>query len=251
MNLSVLKRKWLAPLIFFEFYLGISVLLFFFGPWPWDVQNPIELTSYLIASQAFIAVGYLAAWRYVKIAHIVTDEVDLAANVKSGLKFLKYAIFIGFLMLIPTSLSRAGTYFPNVISGIINTGENYNDNYARLMLGNKYLFVEYIRMLFSVYLAGIYPLVVFYWSRLSGQTKFYGLSIILFNIAVYVASGINKGIADVVITLPWLLYLGMSTGLLKIRINRNLLVIFLTICFVLFLVGLAELDELGHKYILH
>jgi len=235
MNLTLLKRKWLMPLMFFEFYLGLSVLLFFFGPWPWKVQNPTILATYLIASQVFIAVGYFAAWRYVKASYRVTDGIAQAAHVKSGLKFLKYALIIGFVMLIPTSLSRTGSFFPDIISGLINTGQNYNENYERLSHGNNYVFVEYLRMLLSVYLTGLFPLVVFYWSRISRLTKSYCISLILFNLAIYISVGVNKGIADIVVTLPWLIYLGVSAGILKIRINRKLLAVTLIVFFALFL----------------
>ena len=43
--------KWLAPLIFFELYLAATILLFFFGPWDWNVDAPVLLASYLVAAQ--------------------------------------------------------------------------------------------------------------------------------------------------------------------------------------------------------
>ena len=48
-------RRWWWPLAFFQLYLSFSVWLFFFGPWPWDVDDPLELFSYLAAAQVAIS----------------------------------------------------------------------------------------------------------------------------------------------------------------------------------------------------
>ena len=57
-----LRRVWLTPLIFFQTYLSFCLLIFFYGPWPWDIDNPGILTIYLLMAQVFILIGYLAAW---------------------------------------------------------------------------------------------------------------------------------------------------------------------------------------------
>ena len=75
MDLATLRGKWLAPLIFFELYLAATILLFFFGPWPWELDAPLQLATYLVAAQVFIGSGYLLAWRRVRRTHecAITD----------------------------------------------------------------------------------------------------------------------------------------------------------------------------------
>ena len=90
MSLSILRMKWLAPLIFFELYLAATILLFFFGPWDWNVDAPVLLASYLVAAQVFIGSGYLLGWRSIRRIH-GTSAVQ-AQKVDAGIVYRTYAL---------------------------------------------------------------------------------------------------------------------------------------------------------------
>jgi hypothetical protein len=205
--------RWLAPLLFFQFYLSITVWLFFYGPWPWDVDQPGLLFAYLAAAQVCIAAGYLLAWR--RVGGLRMQPARIEAEVVDGIAFLKVALVVTAVLALPSSMSRTGAWIPDVAAGIDNTGLAYNENFERLTAGNAFVVVEYLRMLFSPWLIALFPLTVLYWARLSWRCRFAALALIAFNLAMYVGTGTNKGIADVVITLPWLVFLAMSTGLLR------------------------------------
>lgn len=246
-GLPVLKRKWLAPLIFFEFYLGLSILLFFFGPWPWEVDNSALLVAYLVTAQIFILFGYLLAWRHIRLTHSTVDSEMRARQIDTGVVFLKRALVVTLIMFIPTSLSRTGEIFPDILNGLNNTGGSYNENFERLTNGNLFVIVEYLRMFFSMSLVGLYPLTVVYWAKLSRKIRILCLTAIVLNLAIYFAVGVNKGIADFVVTLPWLIFLSVSTGILKPRINsKSLLILFIAI-FIIFLqfFGKGQLEREG------
>ena len=53
----MMKYKYI-PIIFFEFYLSFTVLLFAFGPWDYKVDNGLILYSYLIGAQLALYIGY-------------------------------------------------------------------------------------------------------------------------------------------------------------------------------------------------
>ena len=207
--------RWLAPLLFFQVYLSITVWLFFYGPWPWEVGQPVLLFVYLVAAQVCIAAGYLLAWRR------VGGEVALPARIESetvdGIAFLKVALTVTAVLALPSSMSRTGAWIPDIAAGVGNTGLAYNENFERLTAGNAFVVVEYMRMLASPWLVAVFPLTVLYWTRLSWLYRATALALIAFNLAIYVSTGTNKGIADVVVTLPWLVLLAMSTGLLRTR----------------------------------
>lgn len=247
MDLLVLRKKWLAPLIFFEIYLGVSVLLFFLGPWPWLVEKPITLAVYLVASQIFIFFGYFLAWKRVKKTQSHINSSMRNKQVKLGIVFLKRALIITLIMFIPTSLSRTGALFPDIFAGLNNTGDSYNENYERLASGNSFVIVEYLRMIFSVFLVGLYPLAVVYWAKLSWKIRVLCVAAILLNLSIYIAIGVNKGLADFVITLPWLIFFGVSTAMLKFRFNPKLLTVGFVIMFVLFMqfFGKGQLERSG------
>lgn len=231
MDLRGLRRRWLSLLVFFQIYLGLSVVLFFFGPWPWEVSNPGLLAAYLVAAQVFIAFGYLLAWSRVRASLTASKRQEVHA----GCRFLKRALFLTFVLAIPTSLSRTGNFLPDVLGGLTETGASYAENLERLEFGNPFVFVEYLRMLLSPMLVAILPLTVIYWQRLSPVVKLVALLAIGFNVSIYLATGTNKGFADIVITLPWLLVLAIWSGALSVRVSKLVFATALTLLFVAFL----------------
>lgn len=210
-----LKRRWLWPLMFFQLYLSLTVWLFFYGPWPWDVDNPLQLFAYLAAAQAAIAAGYLLSWRRVVTIPAGLDRHE--HELIEGIRFLKAALAITAVLALPSSLSRAGVLIPDIFAGVANAGLAYNENFERLEAGNAFVAVEYLRMLLSPWLTAVFPLTVLYWGRLDWGWRALALALIGFNLAMYLATGTNKGIADVVVTLPWLVLLAVSTGTLRVR----------------------------------
>ncbi|WP_084003783.1 hypothetical protein, partial [Cupriavidus pauculus] len=237
MDRVTLRRAWVAPLIFFQCYLAFSLLLFFEGPWPWDVDAPFSLAAYLIAAQLSISIGYWMSWR--SVSKVVLTEAEREQEILQTIGVLKRALIVTLIMLIPTSLSRAGSLFPDFLEGLRDTGGVYNRNFARLADGNPFQIVEYLRILLSPYLVGLYPLTVVLWGRLSNKVRVVCCFAILFNLAIYIATGTNKGLADFVVTLPWLVYLGIKAGTLRFRVPRSVVVPVFILLFVGFLTFFA------------
>ena len=209
------RWRWLSPLNFFQIYLSITVWLFFYGPWPWDVDRPLQLFLYLAAAQLAIATGYLLAGRQVRALPAGPAQKEI--EIRRGLSFLKVALVVTAVLALPSSLSRTGALIPDVYAGIGNAGLAYNENFERLEGGNAFVAIEYLRMLASPWLLAVFPLTVFYWGRMGWGLRVAALALIGFNLAMYLATGTNKGIADVVITLPWLVLLAASAGTLRIK----------------------------------
>lgn len=245
MDLTLLRKKWLVPLFFFEVYLSVTVALFFFGPWPWEIDQPILIFSYLVVAQLFIAVGYLLAWRRIHRLYQVTERP--AGHLASGISFLKRSLLITCILIIPTALSRTGNFLPNIFEGLSDTGAAYNRNFERLQGGNPFVILEYLRMLFAPFLVAIFPLTVVYWSRLNNRLKLLSSVVIFFNLSLYLATGTNKGMADFVVTLPWLIFLGVSTGLLHLQVRRRWIVIIVAVLFIAFLqfFGMGQTEREG------
>lgn len=228
-----LRWRWLLPLLFFEAYLAVSVAMFYFGPWPWDPREPGVLLAYLMASQVIIAIGYLASWR--RVSALADAPPDAPWTDERAAGFVRFAVITTLVMLIPTSLSRTGHWLPNVVDGILNAGTVYNENNARLEAGNAFVVVEYLRMLLSPLLVGLIPLTLVYWSRLPGKLKAAALLAIGLHLSLYIATGTNKGIADFAVTLPWLIYLGVAMGTLRLPVSGRTISIGIVALFVAFL----------------
>lgn len=123
----------------------------------------------------------------------------------------------------------------------------YNQNFERLATGNAFVLAEYLRIILASLLVGVYQLTVVYWSILSGGVRVFFLVAILFNLSLYLATGTNKGLADFVITLPWLIFMGVSAGVLRLRVHRSILLIGLVILFAAFMLffGMGQLQREG------
>lgn len=232
-DLPLFRRRWLLPLLFFEAYLALTIALFFWGPWPWEPASPALLFAYLAAAQVAIAVGYLLSWRSLERSAAAGD--DPAAAQERALSFLRTAVWIAWLMAIPSSLSRTGTMLPDVIEGIRNPGPVYNANFERLEAGNPFVLVEYLRLLLSPFVVGLLPVAVVYWSRMSRGLKVAGLSAIAFHLSLYLATGTNKGLADALVSLPWLVFLGVTLGTLRLLVSSRTLLVAFAALFVAFL----------------
>ena len=245
MTLSALRAKWLAPLVFFQVYLSATVILFFFGPWPWEVDKPLLLAGYLTAAQILIAAGYLLSWHRIRRLH--GSGVAPTQHILVGTEFLKRAVLVTFILFIPTSLSRTGSVFPDIFAGLSDPGAAYNQNFERLEAGNAFVIMEYLRMFLSPLLLGVFPLAVVYWSRLSGWLRFLCFVAIIFNLSLYIATGTNKGLADFLVTLPWFMFMGVSAGILRMRIRWRTLAMGFTVLIVAFLqfFGMGQMQRAG------
>ena len=133
------RRLWLRPLVFFQLYLSLTVILFFIGPWPWPIDNGGLLLAYLVAAQISILMGYLLAWRTVKKRHRESTSVGINVNVEKGIFFLKCSLVLTLVLFIPTSLSRTGQFLPDISSALNDLGSAYNDTWALLDKGNPYV----------------------------------------------------------------------------------------------------------------
>ncbi len=219
-----LRGKWLAPLIFFQVYLGVTVVLYVFGPWPWRTDNQVSVVGYLILAQAFIAFGYYLSWRKVRKTSLIREHISQFN--KPVIAFIKVALLVNYALFIPSSLSRTGALVPDVLFGLTNPGLAYNLNFERLEQGNPFVLVEYARMLLSPWIIGLFPVVVVHWKSLNRSTKYLSFGAVFLNISLFIATGTNKGLADFVITLPWLIFLGVSLGYLNIKLSPKILVVF-------------------------
>lgn len=191
------------PLLFFQSYLLVILLLFIFGPWPWKNDQTTNVIYYLLSSQLAICLGYIAGVSFDKKFSMRYKKFD----VLRGINFIKLAIFINFILFIPLSLSRTGSIFPDIFFGILHPGLAYLNNFYRLQEGNPFIYAEYIKAFFSPWIIGLLPVLCIYWDNLNSFYKSLGIFFVFFGLSLYVATGTNKGLADLAITFPWFILL--------------------------------------------
>jgi hypothetical protein len=194
-----------APLLFFSVYLAATVLLFAYGPWRWPVRNPLQLYSFLFYSQVALFFGYcVGALRRPRGYYAPWSANTLIA----------FSLIVNLLLLVPTSLSRTGSIVPNLIEGLRNPGAVYYLKFERGAAGGN--LVEYIRILLAPILTIYFPLAIFFWPRISRKLQVGTFFVTFWLAAVWIAIGTNKGVADLLLLLPWLLWASNLSGIFKL-----------------------------------
>jgi hypothetical protein len=186
---------------------------------------------YLLASQLAIFFGYIIGISLNKKLSIRYKKFDASR----GIAFIRLALLVNFFTFIPLSLSRTGSIIPDIFFGIFNPGDAYHNNYLRLQRGNPYIFAEYIKAFLSPWIIGLFPMLCIYWDKINLLYKIVGVVCVIAGLSLYIATGTNKGLADIVITFPFFLFLyqKIRNPMFRIKLKHvfcfiGLILIFLT-----------------------
>jgi hypothetical protein len=202
------KKVRLFPILFFEIYLTFTVVLFAFGPWPWPVENPEKLYSFLVLAQVALFLGYLHGIQTKPRGYFGKWRIE---------SIVKLSIAINILMIIPMMYIRGGGQM-NLLESLIDPGRVYNESRERaLNLSYTVNLVEYVNVVVSPIKWAIVPLAFFYWRRLSNIVRIGCLISVIGSILPYIVSGTNKGIFDAIILFPWLVVAAKLGPVHKIR----------------------------------
>ena len=186
-----------CPLIVVGGFFLLTIVLFAFGPLNWNISNPFKLYSFLFLSCVALFIGYFLSVKYFK-----SNDKVISININT-LFLIGSIVYI--ILYIPTVYITTGKLYPDIYTGIMNTGEAYrlskyyNEVNSPLIL--------YIRMILSPLMFSITPLTVYFFSKLSKGNKFLGIIIIVLNIFLGISQGINKNVADIVSQLVLALFI--------------------------------------------
>ena len=186
-------------------YLLLTELFFFFGPWPWIFYNIDRIALFLGSVHFSIFVGYRLA--SIRLRRMADTSVSFAHTIPND-TFIKWVVVTGLVLALPTSLSRTGSLIPNIAAGFHDLGSAYNENFSRISSGNSFAFIEYIRILLSPLLIGLVGVVGFFWKSMTSAYRMMAIVAVVTQVAIYIAIGTNKGVADLVIFLP--LFISLS-----------------------------------------
>ena len=229
-SLSISLVRWLLPVIAIEIYLSFTVIIYFFGPWPWPTSEPLRLLVFLILAQCCLLIGFLMTYKRFRLMRGVNLRKKVICT--RLLKWHARSTLLTAVLIIPTSLSRAGSAVPDILTGIVSTGFAYNQGQDS---GDAYVYVEYVRIILAPFLMAFFPLSFFSWSFLSARKRYTTLALMLYWISIYVSSGTNKGLADLIITLPVFILLARYFRGGSLGITTKKILGFVMLCVVGFL----------------
>jgi hypothetical protein len=204
-SFSIRRRVRLFPLLFFFVYLNITVVLFMIGPWEYPVESTFSLYAFLALAHLAFLLGYLSA--------AFRQPVGYAGKFTTC-RLVKASVLVSLILLLPTSRFRTGRFIPDIIGGITDPGGAYAQSLTMREGGEP--IIEYIRIFLGPLLYMALPLTVFYWDQLSRKVRIAGVISILGMVALFIAMGTNKAIADTVLLVPCLMFAACCAGRLKL-----------------------------------
>jgi hypothetical protein len=192
----------------------VSWSLLVLGPIDWHLTDPARVHVFLVcATLAFVA-GYGVAVRRRRTTTAPgRSPLDASALVVAG-------AVVYLLLYVPVTWTTTGDLVPNVWHGLRDAGSAYAEN-KRLNESATPVFL-YVRMLVAPLTILLFPLTLFLWPRLSRPARVLGALCVLLSVALTIAQGINRGVAEFSGQLVLFLVLVAGSSLSRERRGRLL-----------------------------
>ena len=232
---------WIFPIWFVQGYLFLTVLLFFFGPWPWPVPDVTILVTYLTLAQGVLFIGYATAkWRAV-----ISYKGPISAE-----RLTKLCI-IGTLIWVPISLQQNSAEIRSggsVVDSIVSSAGDMSAVYAVKKnqlrergegVSQRYAIVPSVLSVMAL------PLGIVFWRRLTMPWRLIFIFSRVGELSTWIITGTTKGIADTFILGALMLVACFPSIAFKIKKNWLKLLAISLVCgsIVFYYFGQAKFGE--------
>ena len=175
--------KYMPLIVCGGFYL-LTILLFAFGPFDWNISNSKDLYLFLSFSLIALIVGYILG------ATIKRKKKFLNVNV-NHIMYLSFAIYI--IMYILNCYITTGKLYPDIIRGLFDSGTAYRISHSTLSGLSTYVF--YLSIVATPFTSFIMPFLFIYYKSLNLKSKIMGFTVIFLNLAIGIAQGVINSYA--------------------------------------------------------
>ena len=219
-------RVFIFPICCVQVYLTFTVLLFAFGPWPWPVLSPIKLYLFLAFAQLALLAGYLSARNAPAIAY---------SGKITWKRLFVISLILNAIWVIPNFMMRSGVVslnltelLSNINIGLTDPGTAYKAKVEAMGSSHVGLLIIGISLCLGPLLSLMFPLGLVYWRKLRNSLRILFVILIVLDGLTWVASGTNKGLADLAFLLPFLILAGKPDVIRRMRwqtVGRNLVLV--------------------------
>ncbi len=218
--------KRLAPMILLQIYLTITVLMFAFGPWKYPIRHPEALYEYIVGFQVALALGY------VLVAH---GQPRDSRGAKNPVWYITIGLIVTAIFFPLTTYARTGHWVPDFVSGLRDPAAAYLE--AMLAGDQSSNFAAYARILAAPALSMLFPLVAFYWVKLSQGMRLAFWALVVGTVLLSFATAQRRDIADFVAYLPLVAIASHWAHVSRFKPKKLFLVLGLSIGGLILLVG--------------
>lgn len=209
-NYSTVVR--LFPIVFFIGYLTFTVILFAVGPWDWPILDGSKLYIFLGLAHVALFLGYYTAAFRKPCGY---------SRQFSVYKVIRWTIVVNLILLFPTVAFRTGSFTPDIAAALANPGAAYTNSLTTRDANTPV--IEYIRLCVGPFIALFLPVVIFYWRFIRPFARTLAMVVLFGTVALFIAMGTNKAIADTVLLLPWLVFAAHCAGIIRLSARKWIL----------------------------
>ncbi len=192
-------RALLFPLLFFEAYLALTLALFAFGPVEPVFDDRTAVWAYALLGQVAIAVGFGVG--SIGPPRTATGRAPL-------LPILKLAIVVS-LALLAVSLQYRNYGDMSLVEALADPGAGYQAKQESLRWRESTPIISALRALAGPLIGLSLAGGILYWRRLRPLWRLLWLAGVACWASESVLTGSSKGLFDLVLTFPWLIWLAM------------------------------------------
>ena len=202
-----------GPIVAMEVYLTTSILLFAFGPWIWPARDFTKLYLFVGAAHVALLLGYLTAARSTPRGYFGRAPMR---------RLLAASIALTLVLYVPTGVLLTGGKV-SVLEAVTNPGEVYKrfqwaqENEVATVWQTV---MALVRMTLAPVLALLAPLLARTWDALPRWQRVAGVLAVVANLLLFILTGRNKGLVDLLLLLPWLVALYIGNGRVRLRWPR-------------------------------
>lgn len=188
----------LFPILCIQAYISFTVILFAVGPWPWPVSNPYSLYSFLFFAQLSLLLGYLFA---------LSRKPTMYTGRWTWYQLFNASLILNFIWVLPNFAIRLGLtsidfseIFSKLLFGLTDPGSAYVERLAlEKDMDNTGSLIAYLTIIVNTFLLMLMPIGLVFWKFLAPWKRWLLLLWVALDICTWIASGTNKGLADLLI----------------------------------------------------
>ena len=185
------------PIYFFASYLGMSLVVFAFGPCQFEVANPFSLYLFALIAIGAIVLGFSFGASYHAPRYTSTISADAV---------LRGSILVTLCTVPLTFLSRNYAEL-SLAEALRDPGAAYSARLQELLSRDGISMVSIVRAFLGPAIGLFVPVGIVYWNRLVGVWRWLWLAGLVGLVIESFFVGAAKGLFDVVLIVPWFMWL--------------------------------------------
>lgn len=210
--------KYIPLLICGGFYL-ITVLLFIFGPFNWNISNDVQLYSFLFLAFIALVIGYVVGVKIKREKRTSNFNID-------KILYVTFSIFI--VMYVLNTYATTGRLLPDVIGGLMNSGNAYDVSH-NISTGFSRMII-YLGILIAPITSFLTPLFFIYFKNISLLNKILGIIVLLLNLSTGIAQGVINAYAIIAFQIIMMLVIYLFSNFKEKSLKQILVIITIIIC---------------------